>query len=950
MRQEELDQKISKLISRFMAEIKAAKAQGRLDTAITSENAWIPILKIVFKCPDLINLNTKKKHFPAVDLGDYNTKTSFQVSSRNDQAKITETLRLFSKNDLKEHFVKVIVFFLVEKKASYSQQKCDEAIENKIDFNTEEHIVDPLILISKIKDLSLKEQESILHELIHMMDGPGAVDAYKAARETSLTPSQQLPLFQERACWTHETTNDERYVSRPEHLNYFQKWIDDNKIRAIAITGIGGTGKTSLVGNWLKSKEYSITRPSEGLFFWSFYVKRDVPEFIKCLCEYFESICDVEFQTTPKPDKNRSQKMSNKIGRAFQEDPKDILEIFLEKFHLLPPIILILDGLEVLQEALKEGESFGAFIEAMLRDLILHITHAEKPWLCVTTSRFPLTDIAHKKQVKERIIKGLTTKEGADLLHRRRVYGDTQDRENISKYFEGHPFALLIFSASLPSTQRDTPMVHFNAISEGLNASIFADKLSRLMMFYKNNIDNVQYNIISALSMFRSPIMPGTLIELSKKFSRRDDYYFDIDDHIDSTIYLEINKLVDLGLIILDQADNEDVYGCHPIMREFFSNSALESDSYRGHIVTNFLVNQPDSAGIIGASEIEKYKVSIEVLLKIGDIYQAERLYRDRLDHGRIFITLGIPKEAKQVYQQFLDYFNDNSSGNKKYEPRVIADYLNPYIEFCIELAEYERAEELIDISSRSKTQVICRIWKARICFNKCEYAESINHCSYSIRAQSPKVTRNNGKAEIIAICYYLLIKCLVAQGFYGKAKNELEKLKIHSKHFDQKIADGEIVPFLCQLIIGTKLNDKEMMRLSINKCKSRIERVGNAYFQLDIKLHVAEAHLARGEIVECLKLSKDVYSKAVKESFPYHLCWAAIIVEKAYFFKNGIISKNKITEVMDMSKANFHWYLTIESILLLVSSNCLVESEATSLKDEARTLGNRSGIKLKLV
>ena len=73
-----------------------------------------------------------------------------------------------------------------------------------------------------------------------------------------------LPVVQR---WLHETTDDEKYVGRADEFRRLDSWAADPSVRVVGLTGLGGLGKTSLVGHWLKKEEGIYRREVRGLFF-----------------------------------------------------------------------------------------------------------------------------------------------------------------------------------------------------------------------------------------------------------------------------------------------------------------------------------------------------------------------------------------------------------------------------------------------------------------------------------------------------------------------------------------------------------------------------------------------------------------------------------------------------------------------------------------------------------
>lgn len=164
MRQIEIENQLREVISRLMTEIDLATKQGRLDLNLISEDAWIPILKEVYQCPNLVNLNRKHKNFPGIDLGDEQDRVAFQVTSSTDIEKVKSTLEQFKKRNYKNTFDELYIFTLRSKQKSYSQEAIDKIVGDHIRFDAKEHIIDPGDILAAITGLRLPAQERMLQE------------------------------------------------------------------------------------------------------------------------------------------------------------------------------------------------------------------------------------------------------------------------------------------------------------------------------------------------------------------------------------------------------------------------------------------------------------------------------------------------------------------------------------------------------------------------------------------------------------------------------------------------------------------------------------------------------------------------------------------------------------------------------------------------------------------
>jgi len=159
-----IENQLREVVGRLITEVDLATRQGRLDVNLISEDAWIPILKEVYQCPNLVNLNRKHKNFPGIDLGDEQDRVAFQVTSSTDLDKVKSTLEQFKKRNYKNSFDELYIFMLRSKQKSYSQDAINNVIGDEISFDAKENIIDPGDILDKITGLRLPAQERMLQE------------------------------------------------------------------------------------------------------------------------------------------------------------------------------------------------------------------------------------------------------------------------------------------------------------------------------------------------------------------------------------------------------------------------------------------------------------------------------------------------------------------------------------------------------------------------------------------------------------------------------------------------------------------------------------------------------------------------------------------------------------------------------------------------------------------
>ncbi|MDG9667164.1 SMEK domain-containing protein [Hahella sp. CR1] len=169
MKQIAVENELRQVVSRMVTEVELARSQGRLDVNFISEDAWIPILKELYHCPNLVNLNKKTENYPGIDLGDERDRVAFQITSSTGIDKIKHTLEQFKNRNYRNSFDEVYVFIITKKQNSYSQDAIDKVAGGCVAFDVNKHIIDTGDILKKITGLTLASQQRMLQELQHIL-------------------------------------------------------------------------------------------------------------------------------------------------------------------------------------------------------------------------------------------------------------------------------------------------------------------------------------------------------------------------------------------------------------------------------------------------------------------------------------------------------------------------------------------------------------------------------------------------------------------------------------------------------------------------------------------------------------------------------------------------------------------------------------------------------------
>jgi tetratricopeptide (TPR) repeat protein len=443
-------------------------------------------------------------------------------------------------------------------------------------------------------------------------------------------PTPALPKLHEK--WVHAATDDDRFTGRGEEIDRLDRWVKDPKVRAVAICAVGGTGKTALIGRWLKHTAGWRSRPFVGLFAWSFYQDRDTKNLL-------QAFLDWNHQTFGAPAPTNGMDLPREACRRLGERP----------------IVLVLDGLEVVQEGAEQ--SHGRFLDGDLRDFLPRACREGHQSLIVLTSRFTFADLSRFLGLgfQQLELPGLTCDQGAALLAAMDVDGTADDRRAVSDAVRGHPLALRIFADALPPDQRDAPRRFLDQVfapgTIAANAPL-ASKLSRLLEFYQQRLSLTQIRLLGVVALFRTPVAAETVLRLARGLYGRKR-----NDRLpDDTILLTIlNRLHTDGVLTREpMADGGTGFAAHPVLRDHFRSVLIGSGPDTAKNAADLLKGAPSKDQPRTLAAVEPVLLAIDLLQAAANFEAANALYGERLDDGKLLIRIAAPQAMQAVARGFV--------------------------------------------------------------------------------------------------------------------------------------------------------------------------------------------------------------------------------------------------------------------------------------------------------
>jgi hypothetical protein len=178
------------------------------------------------------------------------------------------------------------------------------------------------------------------HSALHRLLGTFVDEQYPsvpARLEPVLAPAGSGAVA---VLWAQGAEPERVFVGRREELSKLDRWAGDPTVRIVGVTAWGGAGKTALVSQWVDRAGGANLRPGvRGVFGWSFYADPNPDAWAKAVLDWAGTTLHVPAEG--------SDSASRIIGLLKAE-----------------PVVLVLDGLEVLQEgpAGRGGRSAGSLM------------------------------------------------------------------------------------------------------------------------------------------------------------------------------------------------------------------------------------------------------------------------------------------------------------------------------------------------------------------------------------------------------------------------------------------------------------------------------------------------------------------------------------------------------------------------------------------------------------
>lgn len=146
------------LYGTMVSNISLENSVGFFDSNRAVQDFFTGLLEISHGFTNLVDLDITHDttSFPAVDIGTTDQGVAIQITSRNDREKLTNTLTVFTNNNLESMYPRLLFIILGNKKVYDSFNKYGD-----LDFKPDEDIIDTTDYIRHVRTLTLEQLEGI---------------------------------------------------------------------------------------------------------------------------------------------------------------------------------------------------------------------------------------------------------------------------------------------------------------------------------------------------------------------------------------------------------------------------------------------------------------------------------------------------------------------------------------------------------------------------------------------------------------------------------------------------------------------------------------------------------------------------------------------------------------------------------------------------------------------
>ncbi len=428
----------------------------------------------------------------------------------------------------------------------------------------------------------------------------------------------------------HPLHRAEDFEPRPHYEVALKRFAARAKGGVLALCGIGGSGKTALVREFLDAIAARRVRVNlGGLFVWSFYEDPSPRAFLASLAEYVSGSPADSFAT------------EQAAYEAFRSTCVDVGRL-----------LVVLDGLERAQISRRDDKRFhGALSSTVLRRLLLWIAQQGGGARAIVTTRFPLPELESERERQRFVaynVDTLSRPEARAVLRRRGVRGTDRHLDLLLDRFGTHALTVShlggLVANYLDSDARRYRELGVRPLSK-FSLGETAMRLGRLMDTYRDYLEQSEpqvHAVLVRVAIFSRPVGLQLLKDVFLNKANR-DAAGPMKTMTSVDVQHALNRLVSLRFLHVDEVQGEPVFAPHPVVREILLEQLQAVRKGVASAARNVLeeriehlVRKP-GAFVMGAQTLDILEELIYFCADAGQTRRAFEIYSERIGgYGRL--------------------------------------------------------------------------------------------------------------------------------------------------------------------------------------------------------------------------------------------------------------------------------------------------------------------------
>ena len=447
-------------------------------------------------------------------------------------------------------------------------------------------------------------------------------------------------------CYVHSVPQPKLHITRSSVEDLVEKEMRrENAL--IVMTGIGGTGKTTLAYT-CATRVFQQSSTYRGLLWFSFNdVGSEGPTLmLTALCDYLGK-------------EQLLQELSREPGLIKNALLKELSDT---------PYLVVLDGLEVMQVQDPSNAKYGEIQDRLLRDFLVGVTRQRCSTFLVTSRTAPV-DMLQAAGCVGIPISGFSPKQALEYLRRSNLRGSEPELEKIAEHFGYHPLALSMMSQYVTRYYEGDGSRMLKDLTENPN-SVLSERLGLLLEEYWKHLSRQQQLMLTFIS-----ISPGAIT--AEEAMHLEAVWQEGVGKLDHSFIIDLGLLAELGFVTVNihrEAGTRE-FRIHPVLRALIENSLSNPNVKRLAAQVYAIVEsvKAEELGPENPASLDALAHEIQFLLDGGRISDAINLFINQRANVIFFEAgrhdLGIPL-GERMYG-LTEQYNI---------PRPTADYLSGYL------------------------------------------------------------------------------------------------------------------------------------------------------------------------------------------------------------------------------------------------------------------------------